>query len=180
MIPISKDIFIQAITASDQPKLLNLMRRIYPPSYKYLWLNEDYSWYMNLCYSKLNLDKELNEKNAKYFFVYFRDILTGIIRFKFNTPLTKLETKKTTYIHRIYLGEESQGKGVGRALFNWIEKESITKRQKGIWLEAMDKQKQALQFYEKCGYKMINTKKLTFQRIHKTYRGMFVFYKSLS
>jgi ribosomal protein S18 acetylase RimI-like enzyme len=179
MISISKDVTLQSITLKDQPELEELMHRIYPPFYRHLWINEDCNWYMDFCYSKENLKKELSEVGSEYYFITYKTQLTGIIRFKYNSPLDDTIPKKTTYLHRIYLGEESQGKGAAKLLLNWISEKAKENKQKGIWLEAMDTQKQALKFYEKSDYTIKNTRRLDFKRIHEKYRGMFILYKSL-
>lgn len=179
MISLSKDITLQSITLKDQGKLEVLMQRIYPAFYKHLWINEDCNWYINLCYSKTNLKKELSETETEYYFVTYKTQLTGILRFKYNSPLNDSIPKKTTYLHRIYLGAESHGKGVAKALFDWVDKKAKENKQNGVWLEAMDTQQQALRFYEKCNYAVINTRTLDFDRIHKKYRGMLILYKSL-
>ena len=179
MISISEDISLQAIKLEDQSKLKALMHRIYPPFYKHLWVNENCNWYMNFCYSTTNLEKELSETNAEYYFVYYKKELNGILRFKYNSPFHYNFPKNTAYLHRIYLGKESHGKGVAKTLSDWVDTKAKEHKQSGIWLEAMDTQQQALKFYEKYDYAIKDTRILEFDRIHEKYRGMIILYKSL-
>ncbi|MCC1484826.1 GNAT family N-acetyltransferase [Winogradskyella immobilis] len=179
MISISKDVKLRVITLDDQARLHELMHRIYPPFYRHLWVNEDCNWYMNFCYSMVNLQNELSEPQSEYYFVYYKENLNGILRFKYNSTLEHSFSKNTAYLHRIYLGEESHGKGVAKVLFDWVDKKAKENGQSGIWLEAMDTQIQALKFYEKCNYIIKNTRVLNFERIHEKYRGMIILYKSL-
>ena len=69
MITISSNLHLEKITIYNQEDLMALMHEIYPPAYKHLWLKEDYNWYLNYCFSKENLEIELNEKDAAYYFV---------------------------------------------------------------------------------------------------------------
>ncbi|MDG1660140.1 MAG: GNAT family N-acetyltransferase [Winogradskyella sp.] len=177
MIWISKDIQIKVLSIKDHPTLLSLLKRIYPPSYKHLWQNEDCSFYFNKFYGKENLKIELSNANAAYYFVYHNSNRVGILRFVHHTPFEDFPKIKSTYLNRIYLGEEAQGKGVAKQLFNWTE--NYVKENGGhlIWLKVMDSQKQALRFYEKQGYKLGKPTNLEFELIHPNLRGMYTMYK---
>ncbi|MBT8245064.1 GNAT family N-acetyltransferase [Winogradskyella sp.] len=177
MISISDSIQLKTITIKDHSKLVLLLQRIYPPAYKHLWLNEDCSFYFNKFYSKENLEIELSNQNAEYYFVLYNSNRVGILRFVHHTPFEDLPRRKSTYLNRIYLGKEAQGKGVAQQLFSWTE--HCVKQNGGdlIWLKVMDSQKQALRFYKKQGYKQGEPTNLDFELIHPSLRGMYTMYK---
>ncbi len=179
MIPISTNLHLEPITANDQGDLMVLMQKIYPPAYKQLWINEDCNWYLNHCFSKENLRKELNEVNAMYYFVIYNSKRVGIVRYIYNTNTSKSVQKNATFIHRIYLSSEAQGKGIAKQLFYWIEQQAILKQNNYLWLKAMDTQMQALKFYEKQGFKTISKISLDFNLIHLHLRGMVVMTKAI-
>jgi len=180
MISISKNIKIQDIKIEDQPKLMTLLERIYQPAYKHLWINEDCSFYLNRFYSNENLELELSDPNAEYYFINYNSKLVGIFRFIYNTAFKDFPKKEATYLNRIYLGEEAQGKGVAQQLLNWTENRVKLKGNTTIWLKAMDSQKQALRFYEKQGYNYGTNAHLDFELIHPNLRGMYSMYKLLT
>ncbi len=177
MISISTSLHLENITISDQNSLMDLMQKIYPPAYKHLWVNEDCNWYLNHCFSEENLKNELNEVNAIYCFVVHNLKRVGIVRYLYNTSTSEIAKKNATFIHRIYLSNEVQGKGIARQLFSWIEQQAILKQNKLLWLKAMDTQMQALKFYEKQGFKTIDKISLDFNLIHQHLRGMVVMTK---
>ena len=179
MVLISQTLILQNITFENHSELVELMARIYPASYKHLWKNEDCSWYLNKCYSLTNFKKELNNADAFYYFVINNSKTVGILRLVINQTLKEFPNQLTTYLHRIYLSKEAQGKGIAQQLFNWVEKTAKQNNNKYIWLEAMDTQQQALTFYSKQGYKEINSMSLGFERIHKHLRGMLLMSKTL-
>ncbi|MDO5981491.1 GNAT family N-acetyltransferase [Flavivirga spongiicola] len=179
MIVISKTLLLQNIKFENHSELVELMARIYPPPYKHLWKNEDCRWYLNKCYGLINLKKELNNRDAFYYFVINNSKTVGILRLVINQPLKEFPNQLTTYLHRIYLSKEVQGKGIAQQLFNWSEKIAKQNDNKLIWLEAMDTQDQALKFYNKQGYKTIKNMTLEFDRIHKHLRGMLLMSKAL-
>lgn len=179
MISISDNVKLQDIKIEDQPKLMKLLELIYPPAYKHLWINEDCSFYLNRFYSIENLELELSDPNAAYYFVIYKSNLVGIFRFIYNNPFIGFPEKKSTYLNRIYLGENAQGKGVAKQLFLWAENKLKDQGHTLIWLKAMDSQKQALRFYEKQGYNYGTPTQLDFELIHSNLRGMKVMYKRL-
>ena len=180
MIWISDSVQIKALEIKDHTKLLSLLKRIYPPAYKHLWKNKDCSFYFNKFYSKENLKIELSNEDAAYYFVFHNSNRVGILRFVHNTSFKGFPKIKSTYLNRIYLGEEAQGKGVAQQLFNWTE--NCVKQNGGhlIWLKVMDSQKQALRFYEKQGYQKGEPTKLEFELIHKNLKGMYTMYKHIT
>ncbi len=177
MISISKSVQLETITTNHHDKLYGLVSRIYPPVYKHLWLHEDCDFYFDTFFSKKNLLKELQEAHTVYYFVVYNSKTVGILRVNFNRPFPENPNKKSTYLNRIYLGQEAQGKGVAKALFNWIEAQSKIKRNELIWLKAMDTQTQALKFYEKQDFIKSGKIELDFELIHKHLRGMYTMYK---
>ena len=180
MISISKNIQLQEVKIEDQLKLMSLLSLIYPPAYKHLWVNEDCSFYLNKFYSLKNLKIELSEPEGRYYFVIYNSIIVGIFRIVFNKQLDNSPEQKATYVNRIYLNKETQGKGVAKKLFEWAETKAKEKNNNLIWLKAMDTQKQALLFYEKQGYNYGNTTKLNFELIHPQLRGMVIMHKQLT
>lgn len=177
MINLNKDIQLKPVTIELHSKLIELLQRIYPPAYKHLWENEDCSFYINKFYNIKQLKKELLEKNAKYYFIIHNTKTVGIFRVVFNKPFKNINN--ATYINRIYLGKEAQGKGVAKKIFNWTEKAAKENNNHLLWLKVMDTQEQALKFYSKNNYKIHGKTSLEFNLLHKPLRGMFIMYKEL-
>ncbi|MBT8375824.1 MAG: GNAT family N-acetyltransferase [Bacteroidia bacterium] len=177
MITLSENTKLIPIGHNDHQKLVDLVKRIYPPAYKHMWQNEDFSWYFDKFFSQENFENELSDKNSEYYFIYYDNKLCGIF---------KLINKKQRgdlfglYIHRIYLGEEAQGKGVAQMIMLWAETKALNSSQKLIWLDAMDTQQQAIKFYQKLNYKQVGTRRLDFNRLHENYKGMIVYAKTIN
>ena len=172
MISISDSIQLQPITVEHHSELVSLMKRIYPSAYKQMWKNEDCSFYFEHFYNLDNFRKELEETESEYFFIYSKA--------NFNKPLKTKTNLSGCYLHRIYLGEEAQGKGIAKELMTWVEQKARLRGNKVIWLEAMDTQDQALKFYKKHGFKKSHKAYLDFAPLRDPYRGMEVLYKLLN
>jgi GNAT superfamily N-acetyltransferase len=159
---------------------MELLKLIYPPVYEHLWINKDCSFYLNRFYSQENLELELSNPNAAYYFVSYDNNVVGIFRFIYNQPFIDFPKKKSAYLNRIYLSENAQGKGVANQLFLWAENKVKEQGNTLMWLKAMDSQKQALRFYEKQNYSYATPAQLDFKLIHSHLRGMKVMYKLLT
>lgn len=171
-IVVSKDIQLRLLSPEDHAALFELMSEIYPPAYSHFW-EDGGEWYINSQYSIDNFKEELLQENQAYYFVLFQDEVVGIVRLLFDEVLPVQSDKKAVKLHRIYLHQKTQGKGVGKQLLNYIEQLAKAEDYAIFWLEVMEKQPQAFHFYEKLGFKIVD--KYTYEKdlLFKQYRPMF-------
>ena len=154
------------------------MEEIYPPAYHHFWKDSG-EWYVKEQYSKNTILKELSEEKADYYFVLFNDKIVGNFRIIWDEKLQGLSEEKQVKLHRIYLHPKTQGNGLGKKLLSWLEKEAKQKGYKIIWLDAMDEQPQAFQFYKKRGYKYHSHTFLPFELLYDEVRKMSQIYKKI-
>lgn len=179
MIAISENIQLVEITINDHKKLMDLACKIYPPEYKHLWENNDSNWYLNRSYCLENFKEELSEVHSNYYFVLYHSKIEGLIRFIYDKPFSEFTDTFGTYLHRIYLSQESQGKGIAQHLLHWIEQRSKKNGMGYIWLEAMDTKERVIQFYKKNGFKILSSRRLNFELMLHQYRGMYIMHKNI-
>ncbi|CAM1341217.1 GNAT family N-acetyltransferase [Tenacibaculum amylolyticum] len=179
MIQLSQNITLEPITIYTSDVLYGLMKEIYPQAYNYFWKDSG-DWYINAQYNKENVLKELLEDNASYFFVLYQGKRIGNFRIIWNEELPDLETVKTVKLHRIYLHNKVQGKGVGKQLLLWLETTAKEKQYELIWLDAMNEKTQAFEFYKKLGYQYHSHCFLNFELLYDKYRQMSQLYKKLN
>ncbi|TMM30394.1 GNAT family N-acetyltransferase [Polaribacter aestuariivivens] len=179
MITISKNLQLKKIVSENSEVLFELMQAIYPPAYQHFWTDNG-NWYINTQYSKENILQELSEKNTDYYFVVFNDEIVGNFRIIWGEKLANLSEEKQVKLHRIYLHPKTQGKGLGKKLLFWLEEKVKEKGFKIIWLDGMNKQPQAFQFYEKLGYIYHSHTFLPFENMLEEYKKMSQLYKKLN
>ena len=151
MIRISSNIQLQKIQVENFKILETLMDDVYKAAYKHFWKDEG-DWYIQSQFSKSNLEKELLEDKTSYYFILYKEEIVGVFRILWDRKLPGLENRKSLKLHRIYLHKNTQGKGVGKQLLAWLEEEARKKQYELIWLDTMDEQPQAFEFYKKLGY----------------------------
>ena len=146
MIHLTNEITLQTITNTDCDQLHGLMVEIYPTAYQHFWKDAG-TWYVESQYSKEQVEKELLATNAEYYFVLFKEEIVGNFRIVWDEKLAGLSEKRQVKLHRVYLHQKTQGKGIGKALLSWLEKQAVKKGYSTVWLDAMDAQPQAFEFY---------------------------------
>lgn len=178
MIKISEKIKLKEIKKTDCESLFKLMKEIYPLAYSHFWTDKG-NWYVNTQYAQENILKELSQDNSDYYFVLYNDEIIGNFRIVWDEKLEGLSNEKQVKLHRIYLHQKTQGKGIGKKLLTWLEQKAFKKGYSIIWLDAMDEQPQAFQFYKKLGYIYYSHTFLPYELLHNKVRKMSQVYKSL-
>jgi len=178
MIQITQNISLKTITKSDSKQLYALMKEIYPSAYQHFWKDKGDS-YVNFQYSKKNIEKELLEENAAYYFIVFKDEIVGNFRILWDQKLPGIEGLKSVKLHRVYLHQKTQGNSIGKTLLSWLEKTAVQKGYQLIWLDTMDAQPQAFQFYKKQGFQYHSHQFLEFDLLYDDIRKMSQVYKKL-
>lgn len=171
MIQVSKLITLKQIQLEDSDTLSSLMNEIYPPVYNYLWTDNGRN-YLKEIYSYQNIEKDLREYNSSYFFVCYQAKIIGILKLK------KLEEEQIIFLQRIYLHSKHQGKGIGKALFNWIIKTYKSDFSK-LSLEVMASETKAIRFYEKMGMKPSGNSTLNFKSIKTEFKQILIYQKHI-
>ncbi|WP_233188637.1 GNAT family N-acetyltransferase [Tenacibaculum sp. SG-28] len=178
IIYISKNLQLQPIEKSDTAALYKLMQKVYIPAYANFWRDKG-EWYLQEQYSESNIQREINEEYCSYYFILYQGKKIGNFRIKWNASLPQYSHLKSVKLHRIYLHPKEQGKGIGSQLLGWLEQEAIVKKYKIIWLDAMDKKLNALEFYKKLGYQYHSHCFLDFPLMYDKYRKMVQLIKVL-
>ncbi len=178
MIKVTPQISLQAIKNTDCELLFSLMKEIYPTAYSHFW-KDGGNWYVHSQYSKSTILKELSEEKSVYYFILFNGEIVGNFRIIWDEKLKGLPAEKQVKLHRIYLHSKTHGKGIGKKLLSWLEEKAIQKGYTSIWLDAMDEQQQAFQFYNKLGYKYHSHCFLNFELLKEEVRKMSQIYKKI-
>jgi GNAT superfamily N-acetyltransferase len=178
MITISENIQLTSVLSSDSETLFKLMKEIYPVAYSHFWVDNG-DWYVNTQYSKENILKEISDESSDNYFVLFKNEIIGNFRIIWDEKLEGLKQKKHIKLHRIYLHQKTQGNGIGKKILSWLEDKAKQKGYKIIWLDAMNEQPQAFQFYKKLGYKYHSHIVLPFDLLYDGVRKMSQVYKKI-
>ncbi len=174
---LSEEVSLREIHIRDYEELYDLMSRIYPPAYQYLW-NDDCSWYLNHVYSREVVLKDINEKGL-FYFVIVEGKMEGILKVQVDISYPDQPEKKATRLHRIYLSEEVQGKGVSKLLMEFVLNVAMGNNSEILWLDCMDTKHQALNYYLKNGFQKGTLSQLDFDLLIDESRGIYLMWKEI-
>jgi ribosomal protein S18 acetylase RimI-like enzyme len=177
-IKISERILLRSINLADHAVLYNLMKTIYPQAYRHLWVDGG-EWYMDRTYGWDNFRQELAEPGSFYYFIEFNGVKAGILRLQNDKGLVDFPDDKAAKLQRIYLGSAVQGNRIGRELLDWTVQRTKQSGYSLVWLEVMDTQEQAIEFYKKSGFVVSGAFRLTYELLHPQLRGMYRMRKTL-
>ena len=172
--PISKHLNLKPVSIEDHPTINLLMQEIYSQTYSYLWTDKGVN-YLNQTYAKEQFQKELADKNGRYFLIHFKNKAIGILRYILHKNRKNNEEKNTLQIQRLYLHNQVQGKGFGTQILAWVLNSHTNYN---TWLEVMDSQDGAVKFYERLGFEIIDKTQIQSKNIIPRYKGQFVMQKS--
>jgi len=105
---------------------------------------------------KFTLEKITNEilnPESQFYFVFYEDEIIGYLKLNYGKTQTEIVKGKSLEIERIYVIKSYQGKGIGQLLFNYAKRIANEKALEFIWLGVWNKNKRAIQFYERNGFK---------------------------
>ncbi|TDK41691.1 GNAT family N-acetyltransferase [Algoriphagus formosus] len=178
-LPSLGQIHLAPIQISDQGKLYELMGKVYRDAYQPIWTDRG-AWYVDLIYGRETLEKELKRERSHYFFIEVEGQRAGV--FKYDFPFSPRETPipSAMKIHRLYLDSRYHGTGLAKLLMDYAERIARGNKLENIWLEAMSCQPQAKRFYEKCGFEVVHSYQLDFERIYPEFREILIMRKKLT
>lgn len=168
---------IEKISISEVEKFSEVATRAYFDHYRHLWYDEG-EWYAHKCFNISQLSKELSDDKNKFFFAILDENIVGFLKIRPENQLTGQE-ENGFEVERIYLTNETTGKGVGRKLMEFAIEMASQQNKDYVWLKAMDSSQNAIRFYESLGFEVCGTSRLDFEQMKTKYLGMVAMRKNL-
>lgn len=169
---LTPELHLRPITPVDHARHLGLMKRIYPPAFAYLWPDGG-AWYVNNIHNETALRKDLSEPDAPYHHVYFRNELIGILRLQLHEECPDFPGEPALKLQRLYLADDVRGHGIGTTIMDYVKAETRRLGKALLWLERMDTNAATIGFYRKNGFADGGAFRLTYERMHEQFRGMY-------
>lgn len=120
----------------------------WPITYGEILSQTQLNYMLDLIYSDEALTKQVRNKEQLFYLISDSESTIGFIGIEHNyqdEPITK--------IHKIYLLPETQGKGYGKKVFDFIEELALENNSKNLLLN-VNRFNTALNFYKKLGFEI--------------------------
>jgi len=112
---------------------------------------ENISAYLEKAFNIKQVENELSNPLAQFFFVYFHDVVAGYLKVNTGDAQSEDMDDDSLEIERIYIIRNFQKRGLGKHLFNKAMEIAKEKNKKKIRLGVWEKNENAIAFYEKMG-----------------------------
>jgi GNAT superfamily N-acetyltransferase len=171
-------ISFQPVGITGAGELAMLAQEIYREHYLHLWHPGGAEWYMyEKAYHPDIITEELSNPFNQYYFIYENNALTGYLKLVTNAVFNK--ENNCLEIERIYLRKQATGKGIGKAAMQFAETIARSNHAETIFLKAMDSSLDAIRFYQRMGYRISGSFRLSFPLMKESYRGMHILHKKI-
>ncbi|MES2410457.1 MAG: GNAT family N-acetyltransferase [Bacteroidota bacterium] len=127
-----------------------IAKEVWPVTFATILSEPQIDYMLDMMYSVSSLQKQVNEKGSRFILAVENEIPVGFAAYEFN-----YSKKPKTKIHKIYILPNQQGKGVGKALIDFIMNKAKERHQKGLILN-VNKYNMAIRFYESIGFTITN------------------------
>ena len=141
-----QNLVIRKAAAGDMEIIRSLAETVWPLTYKDILSKEQIDYMMNLFYSAESLSKQI--KKDIFLIAELNEEPVGFVSF------SETAAAGIYKVQKLYVKTGTQGKGVGRALINFILDEIRVLNAKALELN-VNRHNNARWFYEKMGFEVI-------------------------
>jgi ribosomal protein S18 acetylase RimI-like enzyme len=143
-------ITIQEATVADIKIIQDIANRTWPIAYGEILSKKQLEYMMDLIYSELSLIEQMQKKEQLFYIAFDESAALAFIAIEHN-----YREEAVTRIHKIYILPETQGKGIGKLLIDFADKEAKKSDAKALSLN-VNRYNKALLFYQKLGFTIIS------------------------
>lgn len=142
---------IKIVTAQleDIPIIQSIAAEAWPVAFSDILSEEQITYMMEMMYSTAALEEQITTGNHSFLIAKEADRNIGYLSFELN-----YKKQPKTKIHKIYLLPDTQGKGVGRLLFDEVSRIALNNTNHTLSLN-VNRDNTAVNFYEKIGFEII-------------------------
>lgn len=112
----------------------------------------DMQHYLDEAMSVEQLELELNNVESKFYFAVKNQQIIGYLKINIGAAQTEHFNANAFEIERIYVTKNFLGKQVGKLLFDNALELAKKLKKKTVWLGVWEKNKRAINFYQKNGF----------------------------
>jgi GNAT superfamily N-acetyltransferase len=142
-------ITITLATANDFKTIQEIAYKTWPDTYGEILSKAQLDYMLDAFYSEETLNDNVIEKGHHFLLAKENEVVLGFAAYEHN-----YQDNNRTRIHKIYILPQTQGKGIGKAIIEYIEKLAIENHSAALSLN-VNRFNTALSFYQKIGFEII-------------------------
>jgi ribosomal protein S18 acetylase RimI-like enzyme len=141
-------ITINKASVADIKTIQNIANTTWPITYGTILSKEQLDYMMNLFYSEASLAKQIENQEQLFYIAYEESKALAFIGIEHH-----YKKQAITRIHKIYILPETQGKGIGKKMIDFVEKAAKENYSTALSLN-VNRFNKALHFYQKIGFEI--------------------------
>lgn len=146
---------IVACTIRDWDTLRDISYQTFDETFRPGNTHENMEAYLSQAFTEEKLKSELQNTNSEFHFIYLHDRLAGYLKVNIGDAQTEDMGRDALEIERIYIKNDFQKKGLGKQLYNKALTLARNYRCSKMWLGVWEHNPNAIEFYEKMGFKSV-------------------------
>ena len=153
---------IQKVTEKELPTLIALARETFIAAFEKQNNPDDFAAYVNTAFTFAVFKKELDTEGSVFYLVYNDAELIGYFKLNHNKiphdgihlipEFDVIKTNKMTELERIYLTDNTHGRGFATLMMHEIVALSKAENSAFVWLGVWEHNLKAIKFYQKAGF----------------------------
>lgn len=151
------NVSFRACNIEDLDELVEISRVTFVDAFEKLNNPDDFNNYLAKAFSIERIKSELLDTNIQFYFTYLNNSLVGYFKLNEGEAQTESFKEDTLELERIYVLQHFQGKQIGKAMLYKAIAIANAKKASFLWLGVWEKNKEAIKFYERYGFKKFMT-----------------------
>lgn len=153
---------IKKVTENELPTLIALARETFIAAFAEQNNPDDFAAYIASAFTFAAFKKEWDTEGSVFYLAYNTDELIGYFKLNHNKiphdainvipEFELIKSNKMTELERIYLTDNTHGKGFATLMMNEIVQLSKAENSAFIWLGVWENNLKAIKFYQKTGF----------------------------
>ncbi len=173
----SAHIKIKDASLNEANELSSLCRKAYTENFSDHWQEGALDRYLNKVFTLEKIKNELKDGNIKYYVGLIKDEPAGFMKIKLNSSLENLPTIKGLEIEKLYILPTYHRFGLGKALLTQAIKIAYSFQNNLIWLDVIDQNTKAINFYKSMGFTYFASKHFDFPGFKNEFKNMWIMIK---
>jgi ribosomal protein S18 acetylase RimI-like enzyme len=149
---------LRTCTESDAELLARVGRETYHETFAHLNRPDVMEAYLNAAFDIEKVRRELRRNESVFFLLSVGDDVAGYLKLNWGKAQTDRRDPTGMEIERIYLKRPFQGRGLGKLLFDKAKEVAAHRGMKYLWLSVWQRNENAVQFYERMGFRKDGTR----------------------
>lgn len=150
-------ISIRVADFTDAELIADLSRQTFFESFALQNTKENMDKFMNDSFARETLIKEVGAPGNIFLVAFDGEEPVGYVRMRVNNNPTELGNASAMEISRIYVVNNSIGKGVGKVLMQYCIDFTVARKFSFIWLGVWKQNQRAINFYKQWGFEKFGT-----------------------